>query len=172
MFNQYPIGVLTIQQPITNEQIKNWIVEIDEAPAQLKRAVEGLTKAQLATPYREGGWTLQQVVHHMADSHLNAYTRIKLGLTENNPTIRPYDEKAWALLSDSGLSIEVSIGLLSSLHKRLVTLLQSLAEGELKRTIQHPDNGTMTIAEVIGTYAWHGKHHIAHITTLRKHKNW
>ncbi|MGG3197328.1 MULTISPECIES: YfiT family bacillithiol transferase [Priestia] len=172
MFNQYPIGKFTVKENIQKEDIQGWIHDIGDAPKQLADAVEGLTNEQLATPYREGGWTLSQVVHHLADSHMNAYTRFKLGLTEQAPTIKAYDEVAWSNLPDNDLPIGVSIQLFAALHKRLHKVLNSLDEIDLKKTIHHPENGEVTIEQLIATYAWHGKHHIAQITTLRNQKGW
>jgi len=172
MFNQYPIGKFTVKENIQKEDIQGWIHDIGDAPKQLADAVEGLTNEQLATPYREGGWKLSQVVHHLADSHINAYTRFKLGLTEQAPTIKAYDEVAWSKLPDNDLPIEVSLQLFSALHKRLHKLLNSLDEKDLKKMIHHPENGEVTIEQLIATYAWHGKHHVAHITTLRNQRGW
>ncbi|MDO6851743.1 putative metal-dependent hydrolase [Priestia megaterium] len=172
MFNQYPIGKFTVKENIQKDDVQGWISDIGDAPKQLAIAVEGLTKEQLATPYREGGWTLSQVVHHLADSHINSYIRFKVGLTEINPIIKTYDEVAWATLIDNDLPIEISLQLFSALHKRLHKLLCSLSERDLKRVVQHPENGQLTIEQLIATYAWHGKHHIAHITTLRNQKGW
>ena len=172
MFNQYPIGKFIVKENIQPEDIQGWIHDIGDAPKQLADAVEGLTKEQLATPYREGGWKLSQVVHHLADSHMNAYTRFKLGLTEKAPTIKAYDEVAWSTLPDNDLPIEVSLQLFSALHKRLHKVLNSLNEKDLKKMIHHPENGEVTIEQLIATYAWHGKHHIAHITTLKNQKGW
>ncbi|MDU0204891.1 YfiT family bacillithiol transferase [Paenibacillus sp. MAH-36] len=172
MNSQYPIGKFTIKEVITSDDVKRWIGEIEEAPMKLFEAVNGLTEEQLATPYRQDGWKLSQVVHHLADAHMNGYMRVKLGLTEEQPTIKSYDEVSWAKLSDNSLPIEVSLNIFSSIHKRLVVLLKSLDEKELKKTINHPDSGFITIEKLIATYAWHGKHHIAHITSLREQKGW
>jgi len=172
MFNQYPIGKFTMKEDIQKSDIRGWISDIGNAPKQLADAVEGLTKEQLATPYREGGWKLSQVVHHLADSHVNSYIRFKVGLTEQEPIIKPYDEVAWATLVDNDLPIDVSLQLFSALHERLHKLLHSLNERDLKRVVQHPENGQLTIEQLIATYAWHGRHHIAHITTLRNQKGW
>ncbi|KYG27803.1 YfiT family bacillithiol transferase [Priestia endophytica] len=172
MFNQYPIGKFTVKENIQKEDIQGWISDIGNAPKQLSEAVKGLSEEQLATPYREGGWKLSQVVHHLADSHLNGYIRFKLGLTERDPIINTYDEVSWAKLPDNDLSIEVSLHLLSALHERLHKILNSLEEKDLKKIVQHPENGKVTVEQLIATYAWHGKHHIAHITTLRNQKGW
>lgn len=172
MFNQYPIGKLTLEKDIRKEDIQTWIGEIGKAPKQLSEAIQGLTEEQLTNPYREGGWKLSQVVHHLADAHLNGYIRLKLGLTEENPAITTYDEGSWAKLPDNHLPVEVSLQLFSSLHKRLQKLLSSLNEKDLKKIVEHPEIGQITIEQLIATYAWHGKHHIAHITTLRNQKGW
>lgn len=147
MFNQYPIGKFTVKENIQKEDIQDWIRDIGDAPKQLADALEGLTKEQLVTPYREGGWKLSQVVHHLADSHMNVYTRFKLGLTEQAPAIKAYDEVAWSTLPDNDLPIEVSLQLFSALHKRLHKVLNSLDEIDLKKTIHHPENGEVTIEQ-------------------------
>jgi uncharacterized damage-inducible protein DinB len=172
MENQYPVGKLHIPENIRKEDIEFWISEIEVAPEKLLEVVKGLSQEQLETPYREGGWSLKQVVHHLADSHMNAYIRMKLGLTEVQPTIKPYNEVAWAELEDNKLPIDVSIDLFSAVHKRLVYLLKSLNAEELKRSVNHPEGGILTIEKLIATYAWHGNHHIAHIQNLRNNKGW
>jgi uncharacterized damage-inducible protein DinB len=142
-------------------------------PARMRRAVAGLTDQQLNTPYREGGWTVRQVVHHVPDSHLNAYIRFKLAVTEQNPTIKPYDETAWAQLKDSELTpIEVSLALLESLHARWTVLLRSLSESDFQRKFVHPESGPHDLDWLLGLYAWHGNHHVAHITGLRERMEW
>ncbi|MFY0760384.1 YfiT family bacillithiol transferase [Metabacillus dongyingensis] len=171
---KYPIGLFYAPEKIETIHLKDWLDELAAAPSRLKTAVLDLSDSQLDTPYREGGWSVRQVVHHLADSHMNAYIRIKLALTEENPVIRPYEEKAWAELSDSKHGeIEVSLVLLEHLHKRLVMLASSLSEADLNRTFYHPANKTSaTLAETLGVYAWHGNHHIAHIVSLRKRMGW
>ncbi len=169
---RYPIGKLQIHDVITRADLDGWLSELKVAPDLLRKAVQGLTEIQLATPYRPDGWTVSQVVHHLADSHLNAYIRVKLGLTEERPLVKVYDEVLWAQLPDNDLPIEVSLNLLSSIHQRLTYLVQSLSEEELKRTIHHPDNGEVSIEKLVATYTWHGKHHIAHITSLREKMGW
>ncbi|RFU66214.1 YfiT family bacillithiol transferase [Bacillus sp. V59.32b] len=169
---RYPIGEFNHRGSITLESINEWIKEIEIAPEDVKEAVKGLEDDQLDTPYRPNGWTVRQVVHHLADSHMNAYIRFKLALTENNPTIKPYQESEWAELPDSELPVEVSIMLLEALHTRWVTLLRSLTSTQLEQTFQHPDSGIVQVGYNIGLYAWHGRHHIAHITTLRKRSGW
>ncbi|MBM7644501.1 hypothetical protein JOD45_000694 [Scopulibacillus daqui] len=138
----------------------------------MNEAVKGLAQEQLDTPYRQGGWKLYQVVHHLADSHLNGYIRIKMGLTENEPIIKTYDQELWAELEDNKCPIEVSLNLFSSVHKRFAFLLKSLNNDELKRKVCHPESGLLTIEQLIATYAWHGKHHTAHIISLRELKGW
>jgi hypothetical protein len=141
-------------------------------PSTLQGAVNGLTHAQLETPYREGGWTVRQLVHHIADSHANAYVRTKLALTEDWPTIKPYDEAAWARLADSRLPIDGSLAIISAMHERWVTLLESLSAADFERGYVHPENGRQNLATVLAIYAWHSRHHTAHITNLRARQNW
>ena len=170
---RYPIGkFLPIDDP-TDADREAAIAAIEAAPSQLRAAVTGLTDEQLATPYREDGWTVRQVVHHVPDSHLNAYMRFKLTLTENDPTIRTYDEASWATLADgSGAPVEASLVLLEGLHKRWVLLLRSLEAGDFSRTLQHPEVGPMDLDMLLGMYGWHGQHHVAHITELRNRMSW
>jgi len=169
----YPIGKFEAPTSISEQQRKEWIAAIEEAPRRLREAVKGLNEQQLNTAYRDGGWTVRQVVHHVPDSHMNAFVRFKLALTEDNPTIKPYEEQKWALLADVNTPIEVSLQLLDSLHVRWVSLLKSLKEPEWKRTYIHPAMGkTIPLEQVLASYAWHGRHHVAHITTLRKSKGW
>jgi len=142
-------------------------------PERLTAAVAGLSDHQLDTPYREGGWTARQVVHHMADSHANAYVRFKLALTEDWPTIKPYDEAAWAELSDSRwLPIDVSLSFLTALHQRWVALIESLSEDDFRRGYEHPESGRQNLARVLALYDWHSRHHTAHITALRARMGW
>lgn len=138
----------------------------------MRNATDGLDSAQLSTPYREGGWTLRQVVHHVADSHMNAFIRVRFALTEDWPAIKSYDEAAWAKLHDMGAPVEWSLELVESLHARWVMLLQSLDEQQWKRGFQHPENGPMTVELTALTYAWHSRHHVAHITHLRAKEGW
>ncbi|MCQ6265094.1 bacillithiol transferase BstA [Fictibacillus sp. WQ 8-8] len=169
---RYPVGLFALDQDITEKKIEEWIHDIESAPNQLKEAVNDLTEEQLDTPYRPGGWTVRQVVHHLPDSHLNSYTRFKLALTEENPVIRPYKEDQWAELPDSKLPIAVSIQLLEALHERWIVLLKSLTTADLEKTFTHPDSGVVTLAQNIGLYSWHSRHHIAHITSLRQRLGW
>jgi uncharacterized damage-inducible protein DinB len=171
---RYPIGKFTPPKDVTPALRKQAVDTIAEAPAQLRAAVQGLTDAQLDTPYREGGWTVRQVAHHVPDSHLNAYTRLRLALTEQEPTIKPYEESRWAELPDAkSAPIDVSLALLDSLHERWVRLWRSLKEEDFARTFRHPEHpGLLTIDWLLFQYAWHGRHHTAHITELRKRKSW
>ena len=171
---RFPIGPFTYAGSPTAEERRRRIAQIERTPAELRAAARGLSAAQLDTPYRPGGWTVRQVVHHVPDSHLNAVIRFKLALTESSPTIKPYDEARWAELGDvAGTPIEVSLRLLDALHERWVVLLRSLAPAEFERTLVHPErNATMTLDEVLALYAWHGPHHTAHITRLRARSGW
>ncbi len=141
-------------------------------PERLRSAVSGLNDVQLDTPYRDGGWTVRQVVHHFADSHANSYIRFKLALTEDAPTIKPYDEAAWARLPDSRMSVAPSLDFVSGIHARLVALLQSMSEEDFQRGFNHPERGRMTLATNLALYAWHSRHHVAHITNLRARMGW
>jgi len=170
---KYPIGQFDWTGPNTAEQRSRLIDEIAAAPQRMGSAVAGLTDAQLNTPYREGGWTVRQVVHHVPDSHMNSYIRFKFALTEHEPTIKPYDESVWAELIDAKTApVEPSLNLLEGLHHRWTLLLRSLSEEDVKRKFFHPELGVVTIDKYIALYAWHGKHHVAHITALRESKGW
>ncbi len=172
MDERYPIGKFTFDGEITTAVIKSWVKEIEDLPRLLRAEVKNMNIEQLDTPYRPGGWTVRQVVHHLADSHMNAYIRFKLALTEENPTIKPYEEGKWAELPDSKLPINVSLDLLDALHKRLASLLNHLSPNDLKKTFIHPKSGEVSIGRNIGLYAWHGQHHLAHITSVSNKKNW
>ena len=149
------------------------IADIAATPAHMRAAIAGLNDAQLDTPYRGGGWTVRQVVHHIPDSHINAYIRWRLALTESEPTIKPYEENAWARLEDAAHApVEVSLRLLEPLHERWVRLLHSVKPEQFALTFRHPDHGVRTLDWMLFLYAWHGKHHTAHITGLRKSKGW
>lgn len=169
---KYPIG--RFQYTNAADELANSIERMSTLPSRLQNAVAGLTIEQLDNPYREGGWTLRQVIHHLADSHINAYTRLKLAVTENNPEIRPYDETRWAECDDAKQGdIQLSLDLLDALHKRLVVFLKSLNSEQLNRTYFHPVNKKQsTIVEVVSMYAWHGDHHLAHITKARDRNKW
>jgi DinB family protein len=170
---RYPIGNFAMPREITPALREQAINAIAETPARMRAAVKGLQDAQLDTQYRDGGWTVRQVVHHVPDSHLNAYVRLKLALTEEKPTIKPYDEAAWAELADSkSAPIEVSQTLLDSLHVRWNLLWRSLKPEHFARVLVHPEHGERTIDWMLCLYDWHGKHHTAHITELRKQKGW
>ncbi len=157
----------------TAEQKDKLIDQIAQAPANLRVAVKNLSPQQLDTPYRPEGWTVRQVAHHVPDSHLNAYVRFKLALTEDEPTIKPYAEDRWAKLADTGATpIEVSLAMLDSLHDRWVRLLRSLGPEDWKRSFRHPDLGPVSLEKNLALYAWHGRHHVAHITALRERSGW
>jgi hypothetical protein len=170
---RYPIGPFTVPGSLTAAERARCIDQIAAAPEGLRRAVAGLTAAQLDTPYRDGGWTVRQVVHHVPDSHLNAYVRFKLGLTEDRPAIKTYEEKDWALTPEvAAVPIGVSLDLLEALHLRWVALLRAMSAADFARTITHPEWGTPTLEQMLAQYAWHGRHHTAHITTLRERMGW
>ena len=170
---RYPIGPYQPKTSLTPEERAVAIAQIAEAPKQMRDAVGGLSGGQLDTPYRPGGWTVRQVAHHVPDSHMNAYVRMKLALTEDEPTVRPYEEGVWAELADSRLApVEVSLSLLEFLHLRWDILLHALPPEAFSRTLRHPVNGVMTIDNLIHHYAWHGRHHIAQITALRQREGW
>lgn len=169
---RYPLGTFERPESVSSEERRNAIATLGEAPSLLRNAVDGLNAAQLATPYREGGWTVRQVVHHVADSHMNAFIRLRLALTEDWPTIKPYDEKAWAELHDVAAPIEWSLELVESLHARWVMLLFSMKDDQWKRGFVHPANGHMTLDVATLLYAWHSRHHVAHITHLRAREGW
>jgi hypothetical protein len=171
---RYPVGKLDFNSSATEKEIQQWISDIENLPLQLGKAVKGLNDIQLNTPYRDGGWTVRQVVHHVADSHLNAYIRMKLALTEDNPTIKPYLEKLWAEMEDSkNLPVEISLSILAPLHTRMVYMLKKVSREELERTLYHPESKReMSLKFLIALYAWHGRHHVAHITELRKRMKW
>lgn len=170
---RYPIGEFDASEVITPERRREFIDQIAEAPAKLRAAVSGLTDEQLATPYRPGGWTVRQVVHHIPDSHINSYMRFKLAMTEEQPQIRTYHEERWAELEDGrNAPLEVSLNLLDWLHKRWVLFLRSLSEEDFKKTFQHPEWGLVPLDKAVGLYAWHGRHHVAHITSLRERNGW
>jgi len=169
---RYPIGRFTKPETISSDDRVNAILTISEAPGFLRNALRNLSPSELDTPYREGGWTVRQVVHHLADSHLNAFSRLKLALTEDWPTIYAYDEKAWANLHDNTAPVEWSLELLESLHARWVLLLQSLKDEQWQRGVRHPERGPMSLETATLLYAWHCRHHTAHITHLRAAKGW
>jgi uncharacterized damage-inducible protein DinB len=170
---QYPLGKYEPQD--FSETVKEqWLNDLAFLPQDVEQSILNLDEHQLNTPYRAGGWTVQQLVHHIADSHMNAYIRFKLGLTEDNPTIKPYEEKEWALLPDvTEVPINVSLTILHAMHKRLVVVLKSLTNEQWQRTVVHPEHGKqMTLWFLLGMYAWHGKHHTTHILKLREREGW
>jgi uncharacterized damage-inducible protein DinB len=170
---RYPTGKFHFNPDVTPEIRRQSIAAIREAPSALRAAVRGLTDAQLGTPYREGGWTVRQVVHHVPESHMNAFTRFKLALTEDNPTIRPYDEDAWAKLADvERTPVDTSLALLDALHQRWMALLEVMTPADFARPLTHPVAGVMTLDRMLQLYAWHGRHHVAHVTTLRAREGW
>jgi uncharacterized damage-inducible protein DinB len=169
---RYPIGPFVPPERVTPGARAEAIDAIAAVPGSLRAAVESLSEDQLNTPYRPGGWTVRQVVHHVPDSHLNAFIRIKLALTEDEPTIKPYDQAAWAQLPDAFGPIEHSLDLLDGLHRRWVHLLGQLSPGDFGRQLNHPESGVLTVDHVVALYAWHGRHHVAHVTTLRDRMGW
>lgn len=170
---RYPLGPFEFEGTPNDQQRQKFIDQIEETPASMRAAVAGLTDEQLDTPYRPEGWTVRQVVHHVSDSHLNGYVRFKLAMTEDQPAIHAYDENLWARLDDaSHAPIDISIDLLESLHRRWVLFLRSLKGQDFQRSFQHPEIGTVTIDRNIALYAWHGRHHVAHITSLRERMGW
>lgn len=170
---RYPVGRYHAPQTIASVQRSIWIRQIEGMPAELKQAVAGLIDAQLDTPYRPMGWTVRQVVHHVADSHLNSYTRFRFALTENSPVIKPYDEAAWAELLDAkSAPAAPSLTLLEGLHTRWAALLHSLNDADYARTFTHPELGEIRLDWTLGLYAWHCAHHLGHITSLRARENW
>jgi len=170
---QYPVGKFKSPEKISDQDRRTFIQQIAEAPGKLCAAVAGLNEGQLDTPYREGGWTVRQVVHHLADSHLNAFVRFKLALTENEPPVKPYDQQRWAELPDAKAApVEPSLMLFESLHKRFTGLLTSMSAADFERTMNHPEQGIVKLERYLSLYAWHGRHHIAHITSLRERMGW
>ena len=169
---RYPIGTFQYEGELSREVIRKWIREIEELPGLLQEAVKDLDENQLDTAYRPNGWTVRQVIHHLADSHMNAYIRLKLALTEDSPLVKTYDETAWAELADYQLPVEGSLLVLEGLHKRWADLLRNLNLNDLQRTFTHPELGEVLLYKNIGMYAWHGKHHLAHITSLLERRGW
>lgn len=169
---RYPVGKFDSSVEVTPELRREFIQTIAELPEKLTAAVEGLTEEQLDTPYRPEGWTVRQTVHHVADSHINSLCRFKLALTEENPTIRLYLEDRWARLSDSRMPVEVSLGILKGIHARLVALLDSMTDADFQKTVIHPNSGAWTLEKFLALYAWHSRHHTAHITKLRERNGW
>ncbi|MDZ4859943.1 MAG: putative metal-dependent hydrolase [Candidatus Hydrogenedentes bacterium] len=170
---RFPVGEFSSPGEITPRLLDEYIDTIASAPSAFRGAVAGLSSAQLDTPYRDGGWTVRQVVHHMADSHMNSFVRYKLALTEENPTIKPYAEDRWAELIDGkAADVEVSLRLLEGIHERWVMLVRAFTLTEWERTFNHPERGKVRLDSTMAMYAWHCRHHLAHITVLRDQKGW
>ncbi|PWU04877.1 MAG: putative metal-dependent hydrolase [Terriglobia bacterium] len=170
---RYPIGEFSFPHSTTPAQRQGWIQDVAQAPARLRAAVAGLTAVQLDTPYRPGGWTVRQVIHHVPESHMNSYVRFKLALTEEDPVIKPYDEARWAQLPDiPATPVEVSVRLLECLHQRWIRVLELMTPGDFARQFRHPELGPVRLDQNLALYAWHGKHHVAHITALRQRMAW
>jgi uncharacterized damage-inducible protein DinB len=170
---RYPIGKFNGQPAANDAERQKFLRDIEETPSRLKAAVQGLSPQQLDTPYRDGGWTVRQLAHHVPDSHINAYIRFKLALTEDQPTIKPYREERWAELADTkGTPVEVSLGILDLVHQRWMVLLRSLQPEDWKRTMNHPEAGVMTLDKTLALYSWHGRHHVAHVAALRDRMGW
>jgi uncharacterized damage-inducible protein DinB len=170
---RFPIGEFQWPAAVSVADRKCFIDRISSVPARLRDAVAGLSAEQLDTPYRDGGWTVRTVIHHVPDSHLNSYVRFKLALTEEDPVVKPYDEAAWARLNDSvDTPVEASLSLLDGLHRRWVQLLRGMSEQDWKKTFRHPELGPVSLENNLALYAWHGDHHIGHITALRNRRKW
>lgn len=170
---RFPVGRFTLDESVTPEKRAGWIEEVERTPAAIREAVRGLDDERLDTPYREGGWTVRQVVHHVPDSHVHAYIRFKWALTEDEPTIKAYDERGWAELPDSrGGRIEPSLDLLESVHARWSMTLRAMSPADFERAVVHPENGRVTLDRMLQLYAWHGRHHTAHISSLRERSGW
>jgi DinB family protein len=170
---RYPVGKFTWPEKVGDDDRRTYIQQIEETPAKLRAAVKWLKDKQLDTPYRDGGWTVRQVVHHLADSHLNAYIRFKLALTENEPTIKPYEQQLWAELVDAKSGdAETSLTLLECLHRRWVAMLKAMTPADFERKFRHPEMGVLDLNKYLAQYAWHGRHHVAHITALAERMGW
>jgi DinB superfamily len=170
---RYPVGEFRFPDSVSAQDLTRFIDQIAQAPARLRAAIAGLSDPQLDTPYRPGGWTVRQLAHHVPDSHINSYTRFRLALTEDEPVIKPYEEKRWAELPDARtLPVEVSLALLENLHARWVPLLRTLSGADWKRSFRHPELGLVSLENNAALYAWHGRHHVAHITALRQRMGW
>jgi hypothetical protein len=170
---RYPVGEFRFPHSVSGPELAVFIQQIAETPARMREAIAGLSESQLDTPYRPGGWTVRQLAHHVPDSHINSYTRFRLALTEDDPVIKPYDEKRWAELSDvATVPVEVSLALLENLHARWVPLMRSLSDADWRRSFRHPELGPVSLENNAALYAWHGRHHVAHITALRERMSW
>ena len=168
----FPIGPFDKTATWTADSRRAAIEDIAALPANIRQAVAGLSEEQLDTPYRPGGWTVRQLVHHVADSHMNGYIRLKLGLTEHNPTIKPYEQAEWAKLPDSRLPVAISLSILENVHARWSVLWRATTDAQFERRIMHPELGPLTLETHLHLYAWHSRHHVAHITGLRARENW
>lgn len=170
---RYPVGDYRKPAVITAADREKWISDVENLPSALQKAVDGLNDRQLDTPYRPGGWTVRQVVHHLADSHVNSYTRFKLALTEDNPLIRAYDEKGWAELPEARTGpLSITLPLIAALHHRWALVLRTMTDSDFKRPLQHPESGDWTVEELLSQYSWHCLHHVAHIAELRRRESW
>lgn len=170
---RYPTGRFTPPENYTSQSRKACIQKLNDLPGLLRQTTYNLTVKQLDLPYREEGWTSRQIVHHLADSHINSFTRFKLALTEDNPTIKPYDEGAWAEGSDASMAIEYSLSILDGVHPRLVNLLENMSESDFNRTLSHPDwKNDLSLDKMTALYAWHGHHHMTQIIKLKERQGW
>lgn len=170
---RYPIGHGELEGKTTPERRQEWIKDLEDAPGNLRKAVSGLSEEQLDTPYREGGWTVRQIVHHLCDSNINSYVRFKLAVTEDSPVIKTWEQTHWAELEDAMTApVEVSLTLLEALHIRWVMFLRSLKEEDFALSFTHPESGLVSVEENIWNYSWHSRHHTAQITGLRNRKDW
>jgi hypothetical protein len=170
---RYPIGKFQWEEGLTEEKRRQYVDDIAEAPVKVRAAVAGLNEQQIDTPYREGGWTVRQVIHHLADSHLNAFVRFKLALTEDVPTVKTYEQQLWAELADArNAPVEPSLAVLEGLHQRWGIMLRQMSAADFARQFQHPEHGLMKLEKLLAMYAWHGRHHVAHLTSLRERMRW
>ena len=170
---RYPIGEFSFDAAVATANRNSSIQTIEELPVRLRQAIGGLNEEHLQTPYRDGGWTIHQLIHHIADSHMNSFTRFKLALTEDKPTIKTYEESLWAETTDvTNVPVEISLKLLDALHERLFILLASLSDEAFQRELNHPEHGLISLGFLTAMYAWHSRHHTAHITSLRERMNW
>lgn len=170
---RYPIGTFSPVGEITSEMREKFIQTIEELPEKFRAAISNLSEEQLDTAYRPEGWTVRQLVHHVADSHMNSFCRFKLGLSEDNPTIKPYDEALWAEMADSkNAAVDLSLNVIDGVHARWAMLLKSMSEADFERKINHPERGTMSLNSLLALYDWHSRHHTAHVTKLRERNNW
>ena len=169
---RYPIGLFEHEGPVADEDRARWIGQIEALPERMRRAVDGLGDAELDTPYRPGGWAIRQVVHHVPDSHTNSYVRFKWALTENEPLIKAYDEVGWANLADARAPVGPSLDVLTALHAKWVILLRSMTSEQWARRFVHPVSGPQRLDTALGSYAWHGQHHLAHITSTAERRGW